>query len=200
MSTAPVAWCENISLAACVSAASRSGANSHSCKRSPPTPIGCAIETSGPAMKPSSDMLMCATTIPIGSYPLLARLRPACRTRYDVRAAPDHLEFDTMEQRRLGNSGLSVSALSFGTMTIGGRDRFGKMGNLGVAETSRILDVCRDAGVDDDRHGGRLLLRRRRGDPRRGARGPAARVRARDQGRTCGWDPVRTTSACRAST
>ena len=53
-----------------------------------------------------------------------------------------------MEQRRFGNSGLSVSAFSFGTMTIGGRDRFGKMGNLGVAETSRILDVCRDAGVN----------------------------------------------------
>jgi aryl-alcohol dehydrogenase-like predicted oxidoreductase len=52
-----------------------------------------------------------------------------------------------MEQRRFGNSGLSVSVLSFGTMTIGGRDRFSKMGNLGVAETSRILDVCRDAGV-----------------------------------------------------
>jgi aryl-alcohol dehydrogenase-like predicted oxidoreductase len=52
-----------------------------------------------------------------------------------------------MEQRRFGNSGLSVSVLSFGTMTIGGRDRFGKMGNLGVSETSRILDVCREAGV-----------------------------------------------------
>ena len=52
-----------------------------------------------------------------------------------------------MEQRRLGNSGLSVSALSFGTMTIGGRDRFAKMGNLGVDETSRILDVLRDTGV-----------------------------------------------------
>ncbi len=52
-----------------------------------------------------------------------------------------------MEQRRFGNSGLSVSVLSFGTMTIGGRDRFGKMGNLGVKETARILDVCRDAGV-----------------------------------------------------
>ena len=52
-----------------------------------------------------------------------------------------------MEQRRFGNSGLSVSVLSFGTMTIGGRDRFGKMGNLGVAETSRILDICREAGV-----------------------------------------------------
>ncbi len=52
-----------------------------------------------------------------------------------------------MEQRRFGNSGLSVSVLSFGTMTIGGRDRFGKMGNLGVPETVRILDLCRDAGV-----------------------------------------------------
>ena len=52
-----------------------------------------------------------------------------------------------MEQRRFGNSGLSVSVLSFGTMTIGGRDRFGKMGNLGVADTARILDACRDAGV-----------------------------------------------------
>jgi aryl-alcohol dehydrogenase-like predicted oxidoreductase len=52
-----------------------------------------------------------------------------------------------MEQRRLGNSGLSVSVFSFGTMTIGGRDRFGKMGNLGVADTSRILDICKDAGV-----------------------------------------------------
>jgi aryl-alcohol dehydrogenase-like predicted oxidoreductase len=52
-----------------------------------------------------------------------------------------------MEQRRFGHSGLSVSVLSFGTMTLGGRDRFGKMGNLGVAETSRILDICREAGV-----------------------------------------------------
>src|SRR5262245_21311406 len=53
-----------------------------------------------------------------------------------------------MEQRRFGNSGLSVSVLSFGTMTVGGRgERFGKMGNLDVAGTSRILDVCRDAGV-----------------------------------------------------
>jgi aryl-alcohol dehydrogenase-like predicted oxidoreductase len=52
-----------------------------------------------------------------------------------------------MEQRFLGNSGLSVSALTFGTMTIGGRDRFAKMGNLGVDDTKRILDVLRDAGV-----------------------------------------------------
>ena len=52
-----------------------------------------------------------------------------------------------MEQRFLGKSGLEVSALTFGTMTIGGRDRFAKMGNLGVDDTIRILDVLKDAGV-----------------------------------------------------
>jgi aryl-alcohol dehydrogenase-like predicted oxidoreductase len=52
-----------------------------------------------------------------------------------------------MEQRQFGNSGLSVSVLSFGTMTIGGRDRFGKMGNLGLSETTRMLDICSDAGI-----------------------------------------------------
>ena len=52
-----------------------------------------------------------------------------------------------MEQRFLGKSGLSVSVLSFGTMTIGGRDRFRHMGNLGVPETSSMLDMCRDAGI-----------------------------------------------------
>jgi aryl-alcohol dehydrogenase-like predicted oxidoreductase len=52
-----------------------------------------------------------------------------------------------MEQRQLGNSGLSVSALSLGTMTIGGRDRFVHMGTLGVDDTSRLLDLCLDAGV-----------------------------------------------------
>ena len=52
-----------------------------------------------------------------------------------------------MEQRVLGKSGLSMSVLSFGTMTIGGRDRFQHMGNLGVIETKRMLDICNDAGV-----------------------------------------------------
>jgi aryl-alcohol dehydrogenase-like predicted oxidoreductase len=52
-----------------------------------------------------------------------------------------------MEQRRLGNNGLSFSVLSFGTMTVGGRDRFSKMGNLNVADTARMLDICMEAGV-----------------------------------------------------
>ncbi len=53
-----------------------------------------------------------------------------------------------MEQRFLGKSGLSVSTLSFGTMTVGGKDRFQNMGNLGVPETSRMIDICLDAGVN----------------------------------------------------
>jgi aryl-alcohol dehydrogenase-like predicted oxidoreductase len=52
-----------------------------------------------------------------------------------------------MEQRQLGSSGLCVSVLSFGTMTVGGRDRFQNMGNLGVAEVSRMLDLSLDAGL-----------------------------------------------------
>jgi aryl-alcohol dehydrogenase-like predicted oxidoreductase len=52
-----------------------------------------------------------------------------------------------MEHRQLGSSGLSVSVLSFGTMTVGGRDRFQNMGNLGVAEVARMLDLCEDAGL-----------------------------------------------------
>jgi aryl-alcohol dehydrogenase-like predicted oxidoreductase len=42
---------------------------------------------------------------------------------------------------------LSVSVLGFGTMTVGGRDRFQKMGTLGVKEAARMLDICLEAGV-----------------------------------------------------
>jgi aryl-alcohol dehydrogenase-like predicted oxidoreductase len=52
-----------------------------------------------------------------------------------------------MEQRLLGKSGLSVSVLGLGTMTVGGRDRFRNMGTLGVPEVSRMVDICVDAEV-----------------------------------------------------
>ena len=52
-----------------------------------------------------------------------------------------------MDQRQLGRSGLTVSVLSFGTMTVGGRDRFQNMGNLGVAEVTRMLDIASEAGL-----------------------------------------------------
>jgi aryl-alcohol dehydrogenase-like predicted oxidoreductase len=53
-----------------------------------------------------------------------------------------------MEYRLLGNSGLEVSVLSFGTMTLGGEGRFAAMGNVQAAEARRLLDICREAGVN----------------------------------------------------
>lgn len=52
-----------------------------------------------------------------------------------------------MEQRLLGKSGLSVSVLGLGTMTVGGRERFKNMGALGVEDVQRMAGLCLDAGV-----------------------------------------------------
>src|ERR1017187_6322059 len=53
-----------------------------------------------------------------------------------------------MEYRLLGASGLDVSVLSFGTMTLGGEGRFGAMGNVQVDEARRFIEICIDAGVN----------------------------------------------------
>jgi aryl-alcohol dehydrogenase-like predicted oxidoreductase len=53
-----------------------------------------------------------------------------------------------MEYRQLGNSGLKVSALTMGTMTMGGRGGFSKVGNVGLAEARRLIDLVIDAGVN----------------------------------------------------
>ncbi len=53
-----------------------------------------------------------------------------------------------MEMRRLGASGLQVSALGFGTMTFGGVDNFSAVGTTQVDEARRLLDVCLEAGVN----------------------------------------------------
>jgi aryl-alcohol dehydrogenase-like predicted oxidoreductase len=53
-----------------------------------------------------------------------------------------------MEYRRMGNSGLVVSELSFGAATFGGAgDFFGAWGETGVEEARRIVDMCLDAGI-----------------------------------------------------
>ncbi len=52
-----------------------------------------------------------------------------------------------MEYRFLGASGLEVSVLSFGTMTMGGEGRFAAMGNVQVEEARRQVGICLDAGV-----------------------------------------------------
>jgi aryl-alcohol dehydrogenase-like predicted oxidoreductase len=54
-----------------------------------------------------------------------------------------------MEFRQLGRSGLKVPALCFGTGTFGGGNEFFKAwGASDVAEATRLVDVCLDAGVN----------------------------------------------------
>jgi aryl-alcohol dehydrogenase-like predicted oxidoreductase len=53
-----------------------------------------------------------------------------------------------VEYRLLGASGLEVSVLSFGTMTLGGEGRFAAMGNVQVEEARRFVDLCLEAGVN----------------------------------------------------
>lgn len=54
-----------------------------------------------------------------------------------------------MEFRQLGVSGLEVPVLSFGTATFGGGNEFFKAwGSTQVAEASRLVDLCLDAGVN----------------------------------------------------
>jgi aryl-alcohol dehydrogenase-like predicted oxidoreductase len=54
-----------------------------------------------------------------------------------------------MEYRLLGGSGLKVPALSFGTGTFGGGNEFFKAwGSTEVAEATRLIDICLEAGVN----------------------------------------------------
>ncbi|MGW2036218.1 aldo/keto reductase, partial [Streptomyces sp. NPDC001811] len=53
-----------------------------------------------------------------------------------------------MEFRRLGRSGLRVSVLAMGTMTFGGGDVFGNVGQTDLAGARRQIDMCLDAGVN----------------------------------------------------
>ena len=54
-----------------------------------------------------------------------------------------------MEHRQLGASGLFVPVLSFGTATFGGGNEFFKAwGSTQVAEATRMVDLCLDAGVN----------------------------------------------------
>jgi aryl-alcohol dehydrogenase-like predicted oxidoreductase len=53
-----------------------------------------------------------------------------------------------MDFRRLGNSGLRVPVLSFGTGTFGGgNDFFKAWGSTGVEGATRLIDICLDHGV-----------------------------------------------------
>lgn len=54
-----------------------------------------------------------------------------------------------MEYRQLGSSGLKVPVFSFGTATFGGKGKFfGAWGDSDVAEASRLIDICLEAGIN----------------------------------------------------
>ena len=53
-----------------------------------------------------------------------------------------------MEYRTLGRSGLKVSVMTMGTMTFGGGEPFSKVGNTGLAEARRLIDLCIDSGIN----------------------------------------------------
>ncbi|HYO56337.1 aldo/keto reductase [Archangium sp.] len=54
-----------------------------------------------------------------------------------------------MEYRFLGASGLKVPALGFGVGTFGGKGPlFSAWGNTDVAQATRLIDICLDAGVN----------------------------------------------------
>ncbi|EJK82158.1 aldo/keto reductase [Rhizobium sp. AP16] len=53
-----------------------------------------------------------------------------------------------MEYRLLGRSGLKVSTITMGTMTFGGVGWAKTVGDLGVSEAKRLVDMCLDAGVN----------------------------------------------------
>ena len=53
-----------------------------------------------------------------------------------------------MEYRQLGGSGFKVPALSLGTGTFGGGNEFFKSwGTSDVAEATRLVDICLEAGM-----------------------------------------------------
>src|ERR1700729_1019300 len=53
-----------------------------------------------------------------------------------------------MEFRRLGHSGLKVPVLCFGAATFGGEgDFFKAWGATDVAEATRLVDICLEAGL-----------------------------------------------------
>lgn len=53
-----------------------------------------------------------------------------------------------MEYRQLGASGLFVPELCLGTATFGGTNGFEGWGDTGVAEATRMVNLCLDAGVN----------------------------------------------------
>ncbi len=82
----------------------------------------------------------------MGSDPIYSWPFSRFGLRYDVRQFGKGL---IMEFRPLGGSGLKVPALSLGTGTFGGKgELFKAWGGTGVAEATRLIDICLEAGLN----------------------------------------------------
>src|SRR5271168_1639708 len=76
-------------------------------------------------------------------YPRHSHLGPGCTPPFLQRIYP------IMEFRQLGHSGLQVPVLSYGAGTFGGGNEFFKAwGSSDVAEATRLVDICLEAGVN----------------------------------------------------
>ncbi len=79
----------------------------------------------------------------------MSRRYPFCLATIRFVGAPWHRYIlKLMEYRLLGATGLEVSVLSYGTMTLGGEGRFAAMGNVQVDEARHHVDICLEAGVN----------------------------------------------------
>ena len=112
---------------------------------------------------------------PGGNSPARSRYSAANLRKYDAFGGT------FMEYRVLGRSGLKVSALAMGTMTIG-RNKSGPTGSVGLSEAKRLVDQCLDAGVNLIDTANVYARGAVGGDSRRCAEGQARQGGARHQG------------------
>src|SRR3954453_18122771 len=84
-----------------------------------------------------------------GTAPVPPILPPSKSRRRNSHPSEYACIYSPMEFRQLGRSGLKVPALSFGTGTFGGGTEFFRAwGSSDVAEASRMVDICMEAGVN----------------------------------------------------
>jgi len=114
---------------------------------------GRRLRLTKPVLRPCAGLakLFCPT-----KNKILPSTRPTCEnltrnfTPYPAIDPGDHSRSQSiMEFRTLGRSGLKVPVLSLGTATFGGGSEvFRAMGESSVAEATRLVDICLEAGVN----------------------------------------------------
>src|SRR3984893_11714193 len=105
--------------------------------------LSAAMASPREAIPESKDPVSAIEGVPSGIYRL-----PILPEQNAHRFQPRRI-YCVMEFRQLGKSGLKVPVLSFGTGTFGGGTEFFRAwGASDVAEATRLVDICLDAGVN----------------------------------------------------